>query len=264
MKARVNNIELGYAQQGQGQPVVFLHGFPLNKAMWERQVQALAGRYRAIAVDLRGHGESQVVEGPGSMEAFADDVRGLLDHLGIEQATLVGFSMGGYVAFAFYRTYASRVKALVLADTRPQPDTPEAAEGRRNTAKVVLESGSTAGVVDGMMPRMFTSVTLEGAPAVVERARGIMGSTVPQAVAADLLAMAGRPDSQPTLEQITCPTLVIVGDQDGLTPVADSELMASGIRGAKLVKVAGAAHLSPMEQPDAFTQALLGFLAQLP
>src|SRR3990172_4482201 len=140
MKAQINNRAIGYVSQGQGLPVVLVHGFPLSKAMWESQVQALSSGSRVIAIDLRGHGESQVVEGPGSMDAFADDINGLLGHLGIDQAVIAGFSMGGYVAFAFYRKYPGKVKALVLADTRPQADTPEAAEGRRNTAKTVLES----------------------------------------------------------------------------------------------------------------------------
>ena len=263
MKAQINNRAIGYVSQGQGLPVVLVHGFPLSKAMWESQVQALSSGSRVIAIDLRGHGESQVVEGPGSMDAFADDISGLLGHLDIDQAVIAGFSMGGYVAFAFYRKYPGKVKALVLADTRPQADTPEAAEGRRNTAKAVLESGATGGVVDGMLPRMFTQATLDGNKALVERTKAIMASTTSQAVAADLHAMADRPDSQPTLGQVACPTLVLVGDQDALTPVADSELMQQRISGARLVKVPGAAHLSPMEQPEAFNGALREFLASL-
>ena len=263
MKAQINNRAIGYVSQGQGLPVVLVHGFPLSKAMWESQVQALSSQFRVIAIDLRGHGESQVVEGPGSMDAFADDISGLLGHLDIDQAVIAGFSMGGYVAFAFYRKYPGKVKALVLADTRPQADTPEAAEGRRNTAKTVLESGATGGVVDGMLPRMFTQATLDGNKALVERTKAIMASTTSQAVAADLHAMADRPDSQPTLGQVACPTLVLVGDQDALTPVADSELMQQMISGARLVKIPGAAHLSPMEQPEAFNGALREFLASL-
>ena len=264
MKAQINNRAIGYVSQGQGLPVVLVHGFPLSKAMWESQVQALSSGSRVIAIDLRGHGESQVVEGPGSMDAFADDINGLLGHLGIDQAVIAGFSMGGYVAFAFYRKYPGKVKALVLADTRPQADTLEAAEGRRNTAKTVLESPeATTGVVDGMLPRLFTQATLDGNKALVERAKAIMASTASQAVAADLHAMADRPDSQPTLGQVACPTLVLVGDQDALTPVADSELMQQRVSGAKLVKIPGAAHLSPMEQPEAFNGALREFLASL-
>ena len=264
MKARVNNIDLGYNSQGQGEPaVVLIHGYPLSKNMWEHQVQGLANDCRVIAVDLRGHGESQVVEGPGSMDTFADDINALLENLGISQAVIVGFSMGGYVAFAFYRKYPGKVKGLVLADTRPQPDAPEGAEGRRNTAKAVQEAGATASVVDGMLPRLFTQQTIDNNKGIVDRAKAIMGSTTPQGVIADLHALADRPDSQPTMAQITVPTLVIVGDQDTLTPVADSELMASSIKGAKLVKVPGAAHLSPMENPEAFTAALRAFVASL-
>lgn len=264
MKATVGDLELGYIQQGQGQPVVLIHGFPLNKSMWEHQVQALAGRYRVVAVDLRGHGESRVVEAPADMDTYADDVKALLDHLDISQAVIAGFSMGGYVAFAFYRRHPGAVKALVLADTRPQPDTAEAAQGRRNTAQMVLDSQAITGVVDGtMLPRMFTEATAKNNLQLVEHARQIMYATPVPAVSADLLALAGRADSVPTLETITCPTLIVVGEEDQITPLADAELMAARIPNARLEKIPGAAHLVPMEQPAAFNQALTRFLDSL-
>ena len=263
MKADVNGIDLGYSTQGSGTPVVLVHGYPLTKDMWEHQVSELSRDFQVIAVDLRGHGESQVVEGPGSMETFADDIDALLEHLHIASAVIVGFSMGGYATFAFLRKYAAKVKALALVDTRAQSDTPEAAEGRRNTAKSVIESSSTAAVVDALIPRLLTQASVDGNKALVDRTRAILSSVAPQAVYADLHALADRPDSRDLLPKITCPTLVVVGDSDALTPPADAELMAQSIAGAKLVTVPRAAHLSPMEQPEAVTAALRSFLSGL-
>ncbi len=144
MKANINGVELAYTDQGKGTPIVFVHGFPLNRSMWEPQVRSLSGQFRVITVDLRGHGESDAPLWLYTMDQFADDVKGLLDHLSIQQAVLAGFSMGGYVVFAFYRKYAARVKGLVLADTRPQPDSAEGRAGRFKTAQTAHKDGAGA------------------------------------------------------------------------------------------------------------------------
>src|SRR5437867_96982 len=120
LKARIDDLDLEYIDKGSGLPVVFIHGFPYNKSMWSSQIDALSERYRVIAPDLRGHGESAAPVGPYLMEVLAYDIKRLLDHLNIENAVICGFSMGGYVTFAFYRLYPDRVLALILADTRPQ------------------------------------------------------------------------------------------------------------------------------------------------
>lgn len=261
-KARVNNMELAYIDQGQGRPVVLLHGFPLNNSMWQAQIPALASNFRVIAPDFRGHGESEAPSGTYSMDLLADDVKALLDHLGIDRAVIVGFSMAGYATFAFYRKYPNLVSALVLADTRPQPDSAEAKQGRENTAQGVLKDG-VSGPAQALPTRMLTQETQQSRPDLVKAVSGIMASTPVNGYVGDLRGMAERPDSTATLSQITCPTLVIVGEQDTLTPVADSELMAQTIKGATLVKIPGAGHLAPMEAPDAFNKALLDFLAKL-
>ena len=140
MKAQINGIQLGYTDQGEGTPLVFLHAFPLNRAMWEPQVRALSGTFRVITVDLRGHGDSDAVLWNFPLSLYAEDVHALLAHLHVSQPVLVGLSMGGYVLFAYYRQYAQRVRALVLADTRAQPDSEEGRQGRRGMAQACSQS----------------------------------------------------------------------------------------------------------------------------
>ena len=258
-KAKVNGVEIAYTDAGQGDPILFVHGFPFNKSMWEAQTASLSGQFRCIAVDLRGHGDSEDVSGTYFMDTLAGDLNGLLDHLNIDKVNLVGFSMGGYVAFAFYRKYGQRVKALILADTRPQPDSPEAKQGRENTAQTVLNDG-TDGVAQTLTGRMLAPANFEERPALAQAVKALMTSTPVNGWVGDLRGIAERPDSTDTQGQITCPTLILVGDQDALTPPADSSLMAEAISGAKLVEISQAGHLTPIEQPEAFNNALNEFL----
>ncbi|MBI4199830.1 MAG: alpha/beta fold hydrolase [Chloroflexi bacterium] len=265
-KVLLGNVETAYLDVGRGEPVVLLHGFPLNRDMWQAQVAALSPRFRVIAPDFRGHGGSSVLSPVAAadgdvhhMETLAEDVRGLLDHLRLEQVSLVGFSMGGYVAFAFYRRYRARVKALVLADTRPQADSPEARQGREATVRTALKEGTSA-VAQTLAGRMLAPETLQGRPQLAEQVRGMMTSTPLIGWMGDLRGLARRSDSTATLAIITCPTLILVGQKDALTPPADSQLMAQHIKGAKLVEVPSAGHLAPLEQPEAFNKALLEFL----
>lgn len=263
MKASINKIRMGYTDTGRGTPVVLVHGYPLNRSMWDAQVSDLSKDFRIIAPDLRGHGESDAPSGVNTMDIIADDLRALLDHLNIQKVVLVGFSMGGYAAFAFQRKHANRLQALVLADTRPQSDTPEGKQGRENTAQTVIKDGVT-GVATATAPRMLAPTTVQGKPDVVEQVKNIMASTPVNGYVGDLRGLAERPDSTTTLSQITVPTLIIVGEQDAVTPPADSEMMAKTIKNAKLVKIPNAGHLSPIEQPQAFNAALREFLKGLP
>ena len=213
MKARINGIELAYTDSGQGEPVILLHGYPLNRAMWDPIVSDLSLAFRVIAPDLRGHGESEAPEGTYSMDLLADDVHELMEHLGLSQAVLVGFSMGGYAGFAFYRKYSEAVRALVLMDTRPQPDSEEGKAGRETTAQTVLRDG-VQGVAEASAKRMLAPATAETRPEVLQRAVDLMTSTPVNGYVGDLRGLAERPDSTPTLSRITCPTLVMVGAED--------------------------------------------------
>ena len=260
--ATINGLEIAYSDEGSGTPVVFIHGFPLNRSMWNDQVAGLSGSVRCITIDLRGHGESQAPLWLATVDMFADEVAGLLDHLGIDRAVICGFSLGGYVAFALWRRHRDRIRALILADTRPQADTPEAKQGRFNTAQTA-NTGGPAAIAGAMLPRLLTQASIDSRPGLVERTRAICESTPVFGIAADLMALAERPDSVDLLPSIDVPTLVVVGEHDGLTPPADAQLMAESIPGAQLVTIAGAAHLSPVEQPEAFNRAVGEFLIRL-
>jgi 3-oxoadipate enol-lactonase len=139
--ASINGTMVAFRDEGDGPPVVLVHAFPLSSAMWEGQVAALAGCFRVIAPDTRGFGGSDLGDGPVSIDTYADDVAGLLDHLGLERAALVGLSMGGYIAFALLRRHPGRIAALVLANTRAGADTPEGRAGREQSARAAEEHG---------------------------------------------------------------------------------------------------------------------------
>ncbi len=261
MKATINNVQLAYDDHGVGLPVIFLHAFPLNRRMWAGELMALLGegRYRLVALDWRGFGESEITNGISSMELFAGDVAGLMDALGIQNAILCGLSMGGYAAFAFLRKYPQRVAGLILADTRPGADTPEAQANRENVAQIA-ETQGTGAIADLQVPRLISEYTHRHHPEVEARVRQLIDEATPQGIAAASRGMAQRADSTELLGGITCPTLVIVGEQDALIPPAVTQDYASRIPGAQFAVIPQAGHLSNLEQPETFLQVIGGFL----
>lgn len=192
------------------------------------------------------------------MELLADDLAALMEHLGLEQVLLGGLSMGGYAALAFLRKYPQRVRALLLADTRPQADTPEGRQAREGLARLALEKGCGA-VADFMLPRLLGKTSLEQRPELAVRVRGIIEGTAPAAIAAASRGMACRPDSSAMLGSIRCPTLVVSGTEDLLTTPEAAAEWAREVPGAKRVDIAAAGHLSALEQPEAFNQAVRDF-----
>ncbi len=258
MNAQVNGISLAYSDQGQGMPLVFLHAFPFNRTMWEPQLKALSNRFRVITVDLRGHGESDAPLWRYTMEQFADDIKGLLDHLSIQQAVLVGLSMGGYLMFAFYRKHSDRVKGLVFADTRAEPDSPEQIAWRFRLAQRVYKEGAGA-VAEEMLPKLLAPTSYQTKPALVQQVRAIMIGSQISGIVGDLMAIAERPDSIPLLSTITCSTLVLVGEMDALTSPAENKRIADGIPGARFQIIPSAGHLSNLEQPEIFNEGVRSF-----
>ena len=240
-------------------PLLLIHGFPLDRTLWSAQTRGLADVARVIAPDLRGFGESSVPTGAVTMDTYADDLRALLDALGVPRAVIAGLSMGGYIAFAFYRRHASRVGALILADTRAAPDSAEAKKGREDNT-VLARAQGTAAVAEKMLPKMLTPQTLAARADVTNAARTLMSRQPVEGVVAALGALRDRPDSTPTLAQIVVPTLIVVGAEDSLTPPQDAEQMRAAIRGAHLAVVPDAAHLANFEQPDTFNQIVREFL----
>ena len=257
--ARVRGIELAYDDTGAGLPLVLLHGFPFNRSLWREQAEALGDTYRVIKPDLRGHGETGVTKGAATMEEMARDVAALLDELGVERAALGGLSMGGYVAFEFYRLFPRRVSALILADTRPQADTEEAKRNRAELAERARREGMRA-VADAMLPKLLARATHEGRPEIVGRVREMILTTDPEGAAAALAGMAGRRDQTELLADIKAPALILVGSEDQITPPSDAELMHREIRDSRLEVIAGAGHVSNLEGADDFNRALRNFL----
>ncbi|MGH9182432.1 MAG: alpha/beta fold hydrolase [Acidimicrobiales bacterium] len=255
---RVDGAALHYADTGgSGPPVVLLHAFPLSSAMWSAQLEALAGRYRGIAPDLRGFGGSDVPVEPASysMDGYADDVAALIDHLGCGPVTLVGLSMGGYVAFAFLRRHRRLVRALVLADTRSAADSDEVRR-RRAAQQREVGQGRARAVIDAMANVLLSDRVY---PVVRDRVVALMDQP-PVGIIGALEAMKHRPDATPGLGAIDVPTLVVVGEEDPTAPVVTARATHQAIPGSELVVLPGAAHLANLEAPAAFNDALLGFL----
>jgi len=259
---QINNITIGYSDQGTGHPIVFLHAFPLNRTMWATQERLLSLQFRIITIDLRGHGESDAPLWRYTLEQSTDDVRALLDHLEIQRALFVGLSMGGYILFAFYRKYAARVKGLILADTKAQADTEEGKNGRLQLAQIAYKKGPPA-IADIMIPKLLSPTTIQTNPDLVQQVRAMIESTQISGIAGDLMAMAERPDTVPLLSQITCPTQIIVGELDLATPPSDAKLMAEQIPHAHLTIIPNAAHLANLEQPETFNQIVSAFALNL-
>jgi len=261
VQAHINGITITYSDQGNGLPIVFLHAFPLNRSMWAQQEDALCSQFRIITIDLRGHGESDAPLWRYTLEQSADDVCALLDRLSIQQAIFTGLSMGGYILFAFYRKYATRVKGLILADTKAQADTAEGKEGRFQMAQTAYKKGPSA-IADIMLPKLLSPATIQSKPEIVQKVRRMIEGNQISGIAGDLMAMAERPDSVPLLNQITCPTQIIVGELDQATPPSDSKLMAEQIPNASLAVIPQAAHLANLEQPEAFNQIVASFASE--
>lgn len=261
MKTAINDMNIAYDDHGIGLPVLFLHAFPLNRSMWEGELTALLleERYRLVALDWPGFGESDIAVDVSTMELFADCVAGLMDTLGMQSAVLCGLSMGGYAAFAFLRKYPERVAGLILADTRPGADTSEARANRENVARIA-ETQGTGAIADMQIPRVLSDYTRQHHPEVELRVRQMIDAATPKGIAAASHGMALRADSSDLLAGIACPTLVVVGEQDALTPPDVARNYATNIPGAQFITIPNAGHLSNLEQPEAFLQAVSGFL----
>jgi 3-oxoadipate enol-lactonase len=239
--------------------LVLLHAFPLNARMWDGQLALAEGGWRVIAPQLRGVDEAAGDPPAASMDDYAGDVIDLLDGLHIQTAVIGGLSMGGYVAFAILRHAARYVQGLILADTRPQADTPDGVEGRKRLLQVVQEKGPSA-VADEMLPKLLAETTRTMRPDVVARVRSLVLANSAEAIAGAIRALMTRPDSTPLLPSIHVPTLIVVGEEDAVTPPAVAEEMQRSIHGSELTVIRGAGHLSNVEQPEAFNGALARFL----
>jgi 3-oxoadipate enol-lactonase len=256
-----NGHAIGYDDVGSGIPVLFLHGFPHNRSLWAPQLGALAAPARTISMDLCGFGES-APSAACSMNAYADDAAALLDSLNVDRVVLAGLSMGGYAAFAFWRRHRARVRALVLCDTRATADSEATRASRREMHTMVQDLGSVA-VANQMIDGMVGRTTRRNNPELADELHRMMSLAPVAGVVGALDAMMGRPDSTPTLATIDVPTLIIVGDEDALTPVKDARAMHLAIAGSRIEVITGAGHVSNMERPATFNHVLSEFLVSL-
>jgi len=261
---------------GNGPVVVFLHGFPFNRLMWREQIEFLIGHgYRVIAPDLRGLGENVAQTAvcepsssadhrpksgpPATMEAMARDVAALMDELKINSAVICGLSMGCYVAFELIRSFPSRVQALVLCGPRAQgPDEAEKASREAQAQRVLHEGMGFA--LESISQNLLAAATVKDKPDVVARVTEMVLQTDPGGAASAQRGMAARRDYSHDLPNITVPTLIIAGREDGVRTPADAEAIERGIKGSLLLVIDNAGHLMNIEQPELFNQALLDFL----
>ncbi len=240
--------------------VLFIHGFPFNKSMWDEQAGLLSGDHFVVTFDMRGHGESDAGRGQYLVEFYADDVIAIMDHLGLEKTCVCGLSMGGYTAMRAIDREPHRFSGLILCDTKSSPDTNEAKLNRANQIKTIL-AGNKSLFADGQIKALFAPRSIENKIPAVERIRTIIESTSDAALIGTLIALSARMDMTETLPRISAPTLIIVGKQDRITTLTDAGEMHAAIKGSRMAVVHEAGHLSNLENSEEFNAALLKFLS---
>ena len=236
----VNGINLAYTRLGKGTPLMLVHGFPLDTSSWNEIIPFLKDHFDLILPDLRGFGKSTTVESPYTLSDMADDLAGLLDHLGLERAALAGHSMGGYISLAFAKKYPQRVSGLGLVASQAAADAPEGKERRYKTAADVAEKGVGV-VVEAMTPKLSVDVRVQ------EFVRGVIERQSKQAVIGALKAMAEREDAMPILSSFNFPLVLIHGDADQLIPIERAKEIKSANPSATLLELKGAGHMPMME-----------------
>lgn len=257
-----DGVTLRYTDEGAGEPILLVHGFPLSHEMWMPQRAGLSGRYRVITPDLRGHGGSDAPHHPITMATYADDMVAIIDHLGIGAVTLAGLSMGGYVVMEMLRRHRDRVRAVMFLSTRMTPDSEVGKRARDDMVRLAREEGAGA-VADKLLPDMLTEQTRAQNPGLTAFVRAIMASASVDGIVAALAALRDRPDSSATLQALDLPTLILAGSEDTVTPPADAEAMHAAVQGSRLETIPYAAHLLNLEQPESVNELLLSFLQPL-
>lgn len=256
-------VDLYTRESGDGVPLVLLHAFPLNSAMWLGQRESLGDVCRVITPDLRGFGGSTLGADAPSLDVMADDVVRLLDNLELERVVLGGLSMGGYVCMALLRRHLDRVFALVLADTKASADALAARDNRHRIAGELDADPESTILVDEVLPALVGTTTKERRPLVLGRIRGLVQQAPAAAAAWAQRAMAERPDSVDTLRAVDVPALVVVGEEDALSPPDEAVVMADALPDSRLVRIPGAGHLTAVETPEHLNEVLRAFVISL-
>jgi 3-oxoadipate enol-lactonase len=257
----INNLSVSYSDEGpiEAPVVIFIHGFPLNKSMWDLQLEALKDEYRVIAYDIRGHGGSDAGREDFSMDIFANDLISFMDSLKIRKAVVCGLSMGGYIALNAIGKYPERFEALILSDTQYIADTPEARENRlvaiENIKKYGLEDYAKESIKNLFAPGSLLSKETE-----VASVREMIVNTSKLSIYNSLHALAIRKETSGILSGIKIPVLILVGEEDKITPPEIAESMHKKITGSQLNIIENAGHLSNLENPFEFNYQVRKFL----
>lgn len=260
----INGLNLAYDDCGQGPALLLIHGFPLNRQMWQPQLLPLArAGYRVVAPDLRGFGESDAPEGSYSIEVFADDLIALLDALQIEQAVVGGMSMGGYILMNMLERYPERVRAACFITTKSTDDD-EAARARRSEMAAQAERWGSNPITKIFAELLFGEETAEEKPELIARVTSWMRGTAPEGLSGGLLAMRDRKDYTPLLPGFRQPSLVIAGAEDRAAAPNALELLTGGLPGCRTLVVPKAGHMVNLEQPEVFNAAVIEFLKGMP
>lgn len=256
-KTNIAGVDIAYLRQGSGVPLVLVHGYPLDHSIWNDVIPLLKADFDMIIPDLRGFGESQVMEADHSIIDYASDLAGLLDRLRLRKAYIAGHSMGGYVALGFAREYPARVSGLALISSQVLADSPQGKANRYATAKQVLEQG-VGSVAEGMTPKLSSDQRVQ------EFVRPLISQQKPLAIYCALQAMADRPDSTDAFKTFTFPVVIVHGQADTLIPVERGREMKAALPSAHYVELPAVGHMPMMEDPRAVAEALRAFLGVRP
>lgn len=260
----VNNITVSYNDEGpEGAPmIIFIHGFPLNKSMWDKQVNALKDDYRVIAYDIRGHGATEVGAIDFSIDLFVNDLLSFMDALKIEKTVLCGLSMGGYIALNAIENHSERFSALILSDTNCTADTPEAKEKRMNTIISIKENGVEK-LANDLLPNLFAAESFKSNSEEIAAVKEMIVTTTIPSLNKSLHALANRKETCSKLAKIKVPVLILVGEEDKITPPEAASAMHEKIKDSSLQVIPHAGHLSNMENEDEFNSQLIKFMGSL-
>jgi 3-oxoadipate enol-lactonase len=260
----INGLKQYYTDRGNtgGIPVVFIHGFPFDLSIWDEQVKIVPPGFRPITYDIRGHGLSEAGPTHYSIEFFVDDLFALIDHLNLQKPVVCGLSMGGYIALRAFERKPDTFKALILCDTRSEADTNEAKIKRAGAIKTILEKGVKQYAEDSVK-NLFWEPDFSSGNSAANRIKNIIEKITVPVLCGTTMALAARTDTTEALELIKIPTQILVGEHDKLTPPIAAEFMHEKIPGSKLTVIKNAGHLSNIENPQEFNEALIGFLGNM-
>lgn len=259
MQVLSGDIKVHYEVSGHGPDLVLLHPFPAHHGIWKPIAEMLAERFRVITPDLRGLGQTPPGDGIVTMEKHANDLRQVCQDARVQKAVFAGNSIGGYILFEFWRRFRERVSGLILVDTKAGADTEDARKNRLAAAEDVLKRG-TEPFIDAQLSKLLGETTHRNRPDRVQQAKQMMMQASAAGIAAVQRGMAERHDSTPTLTTIAVPTLVIVGEEDTLTPRTEMEKIHGSIQGSVMRCVPKAGHYAPFEQPGEVHKVMREFL----